>query len=143
MNGRLIVGACAAVLSAAALIAACGGGGYSSPSGPTAVPPGGGGGGASTTISILGIRGSSSFSPNPASVNQGSTVAWRNTDSVTHHIVLDDGSLDAGNIAPGATSPTMTLNENGARYHCTIHPSMVGSINTSSGTPPPCSGAYC
>ncbi len=70
-------------------------------------------------------------------------VMWQNMDTQTHHIVLNDGSLDTGDIAPGRSSPALTLTVNGARYHCTIHPGMVGSINSSAGAPPPCTGAYC
>jgi plastocyanin len=62
-------------------------------------------------------------------------LIWHNTDSITHHIVVDDGSLDSGNIPPGALSPAIRLASNGATYHCSIHPSMLGSINTP--TPPP------
>ena len=97
-------------------------------SGPTGPSTGG------VTISILpsnglGNLGASSFSPNPASVAQGMTVLWHNDDSTTHHIVLDNGSLDTGAIAPGSTSPAMTLSVTSGTYHCTIHPGMVGSIN--------------
>jgi plastocyanin len=105
--------------------------------------PSGGGGGGTTTITIAGSAGAQAFSPNPATVAQGSMVVWKNNDSVTHHIVFNDGSLDTGDIAPGASSAPIQLNSNGANYHCAIHPSMVGSINTSSGSPPPCQGAYC
>jgi plastocyanin len=90
--------------------------------------------GADVTINIvssngLGNLGSNSFSPNPASVTQGMTVVWRNNDSTTHHIVFDNGSLDTGTIAPGATSTAMAMSAASATYHCTIHPTMVGSIN--------------
>ena len=53
---------------------------------------------------------------------------WTNTDSNVHRIVMDDRSLDTGNIASGASSPATTLATNGGSYHCTLHPSMVGSI---------------
>ena len=96
-----------------------------------------------TTITILGDRGANSFSPNPSSVGQGNMLAWRNTDSVVHHIVMNDGSLDSGDIAPGAFSPALRLATDGANFHCTIHPTMVGSINKASGEPPPCTGIYC
>jgi len=118
----------------------CGGGSSGGPTGGsgTPAPPAG-----AVTISILGERGAQSFSPNPASIGQGTMMAWRNTDTVVHHIVLNDGSIDAGDIAPGAFSPALRLATDGANYHCTIHPTMVGSINKSSGEPPPCSGLYC
>ena len=68
---------------------------------------------------------------------------WNNTDSVTHRIVANDGSFDTGNIAPGASSPAMSVSADGARYHCSIHPTMVGVVNNSSGGTPPCTGLYC
>lgn len=125
-------------------LAGCGGGGgySSSPSAPTPVttptPTG-----ASTTIAIVGIAGAQSFNPDPANIANGSTFAFKNSDGVMHRIVFDDGTIDSGNLAPGASSGVMTLRSNTARYHCTIHPSMVGSINTAAPNAPPCVGAYC
>lgn len=127
-------------LGALVLIASCGGGGNDGPPAGPSPPPGGG---ASATISILGDRAARSFDPNPASVAQGSTVAWRNTDSVVHRIVSNDGTLDTGNITPGATSGALALMTDGTNYHCTIHPGMIGAINRAGGTPPPCQGQYC
>lgn len=124
------------------VLAGCGGGGggYDAPPGnPGAPSPPA----ASATVSIVGERGAQSFNPNPASVGGARTIAWRNTDSVIHRIMSNDGSFDTGNIVPGATSQTVTLNTDGANYHCTLHPGMIGAINAQSGTPPPCSGPYC
>jgi plastocyanin len=98
---------------------------------------------AASTISIMGQLGSQSFSPNPADAPQGTTVAWKNTDSITHHIVMTDGSLDTGEIGPGQTSKVLTMIGNGGNYFCSIHPTMVGSIRSSNGAPPPCTGLYC
>lgn len=120
------------------LLFACGAlscGGYSSPSSPSTDT--------FSTISVLGEHGAQSFSPNPAGVAQGQNVVWRNNDSEIHHIVFNDGSLDTGDIAPGASSAVRRVNVNGANYHCSIHPTMVGSINQATGEPPPCSGQYC
>jgi plastocyanin len=118
----------------------CGGSGYSSstPTPPTTAPAS-----IAATIDILGERGAQSFSPNPAAVKQSTMFTWRNTDNRVHHIVLNDGSLDSGEIAPGASSPPLRLDGDGANYHCTIHPGMVGSISKASGAPPPCEGPYC
>jgi plastocyanin len=54
-------------------------------------------------------------------------VSWHNADNEVHRVVLNDGELDTGNIAPGAFSAAMSLAAPGP-YHCTIHPDMVGSI---------------
>jgi plastocyanin len=95
-----------------------------SPTGPTgsAVPPAD-----AVTIDVVGMNGAQSFSPNPATAHAGQTVVWHNVDTVTHRVVLDDGELDSGNIAPGAFSAPMPLVAPGP-YHCSIHPSMVGRI---------------
>jgi plastocyanin len=140
-----------AVFCAAVGTWACGGGGsYSSttavPTTPTTTPTPSPGPSAGSTISIVANDGSQAFSPNPTSVNQGTMVAWSNNTSVTHHIVMDDGSMDTGNIAPGATSSALTMASASGTYHCTIHPSMVGSINGAVPTAPgPCPNnqPYC
>jgi len=142
MRSRII-----AVAIFALAAGACSGGGssYSSSSPSAATPattntpaPAG-----ATTVTITGQKNDQSFSPNPVPITQGSVIVWKNGDNTVHHIVMNDGSLDTGEIAPGASSPALTLNANGGHYHCLIHPSMVGSINTSTGTPPPCTGNYC
>lgn len=143
MRSKLVVGCLAVLLVAAA--SRCGGGGGNGnpgaptpPSNPNPAPPT-----ASSTVSIMGDRGAQSFTPNPATVAQGLTVAWRNNDNQVHRIVFNDGSFDSGNIAPGAASEPRALPTNGANYHCSLHPGMIGAINASSGTPPPCDGPYC
>jgi plastocyanin len=95
-------------------------------------------------ISIVGDRGAQSFSPNPGSGGQDQVIVWRNNDSVTHRIVVNDTSLDTGDIPAGGTSRSMQLSAAGVNYHCSIHPGMVGSVTASGGAPPPpCTGAYC
>ena len=123
------------VLAAAAaglIFAACGGGG-SSPSGPT---PG------ALTITITRQNGAQSFSPNPASAG-GQTVVFRNGDSLVHRVRLNDGSIDTGDIAPGATSAPVQMPADGTNYHCSVHPDMVGAVSGTTGGPPPCEGPYC
>jgi plastocyanin len=78
-------------------------------------------------INIVAINGAMSFSPNPATIPSGQTVVWHNVDSVTHHVVLNDGSVDTGNLDPGTYSSAMTIGTPGG-YHCSIHPVMVGTI---------------
>ena len=124
----------AAVLASSMFVVAACGGGYSpsSPSGPSAPPPPAG----AITIDVVRENGNQSFSPNPATVPTGQTVVWHNIDMTTHRVVLNDGELDTGNIAPGAFSQPMTLVAPGP-YHCSIHPDMVGSVmfTASAGTP--------
>lgn len=132
----------AAALTAALAAAGCGGGGGGGTSTPTA-PSGGGTGGTIVTITITGKNGTLAFNPNPANVDPGTKVQFKNNDSVTHHIMLDDGSGQTADIAPGATSAAITVGGNKS-YHCVIHPGMVGGFNGSTGDPPPnCSYQYC
>jgi plastocyanin len=97
----------------------------------SSTPPAG-----AVTLNIMGQRSDQAFSPNPAFITPGSVVVWHNSDSAVHHIVMNDGSFDSGDIGPGATSVAMRFSSAGGSYHCTIYPTtMFGSIN-GSGTPP-------
>ena len=80
------------------------------------------------TIDVVLENGAQSFSPNPATLPAGQMVVWHNIDRVTHRVVLNNGSLDTGNLGPGASSQPMSINAGGGPYHCSIHPSMVGAI---------------
>jgi plastocyanin len=134
----------APVVVAAFLTAGCGGGGgyggSTPPTNPTPTPTPGGN---VITINVTGVKGVQSFSPNPATCLVGQTVVFHNIDVVTHRVMLDDGSIDTGDIAPGASSSPQPLGAVSKSYHCAIHPSMVGSLNAAATPdPPPCTG-YC
>jgi len=110
---------------------ACSGSGYgSAPSATPATVPSDG----VVTVSVVAINGAQSFSPNPATLPAGQKVVWHNIDSVTHRVVLNDGTIDTGNLAPGASSAPMTIGTAGGGYHCSIHPGMIGSINQDTST---------
>lgn len=94
------------------------------PTGPTAPP-----GTTVVTIDVVAIRGAQSFSPNPADLPAGQAVVWHNVDTTTHRVVLNDMSIDTGNLPPGASSRAMTIGGTGGGYHCAIHPEMVGTVN--------------
>ena len=117
----------------------CGGGsgGAASPAAPSAPAAN------PLTITIMRQNGTQSFSPNPASAG-GQTVVFRNADAIAHRVMLNDGSIDTGDLAPGATSGALRIPAAGANYHCTLHPNMVGAVNGAGGAaPPPCEGPYC
>jgi plastocyanin len=133
-----VVAICA--ISIFVLHACGGGGGYGgTPQTPTTPSPSG-----PATISIVGDRGAQSFTPNPGMGGTDQVLVWRNNDSVAHRIVVNDSTLDTGNIAPGSSSSPLQLPVAGANYHCSIHPGMIGSVTGSGGAqPPPCTGTYC
>lgn len=131
----------------------CGGGGSSTPTAPTATAaapvtpaptptptPTTTPATTTVTVAILTSAGNQAFSPNPAAANAGDTVMFRNNDSTLHHLVFDDGSGDFGDVAPGATSRGVVLRSaNPTTFHCTLHATMVGSINgTTAPVTPPC-----
>jgi plastocyanin len=95
------------------------------------------------TVNVVAINGAQSFSPNPATLPAGQMIVWHNVDNVTHHVLLNDGSVDTGNLPPGASSRPMPVEAGGGAYHCVIHPVMVGSINQSAASQTPCTGPYC
>ncbi len=96
----------------------------------------------SNGISIVAgaqTKGFGAFTPNPLSISlaDGGTVMWFNNDEaggvyggsgVVHNITADDASFASGSLAPGATfqATLTTAGEHG--YHCSIHPSMQGSV---------------
>jgi len=124
----------------------CGGNSYTSGSSGTSVNPIAPTSSVSgvVTINVVAVNGAQSFSPNPASLPVGQMVVWRNVDSITHHVVLNDRSVDTGDLLPGASSQPMAIAAAGGQYHCSIHPVMVGSLNQdTSNEPAPCQGGYC
>src|SRR5262245_28665006 len=96
------------VLAAALAVSASGGSNPPAPSGNTTN---------AQTITITGQAGARSFSPNPAEFG-GQLVQFKNNDTITHRVALNDGSLDTGDIAPGATSRAIAMPTGGTNYHC-------------------------
>src|SRR3954470_10109116 len=122
-----------AVVAMGLSVWACSGSSYSNgnsgnPNTPT--PTGSG----VVTINVVAVNGAQSFSPNPATLPAGQMVVWHNVDTITHRVVLNDGSVDTGDIAPGAASSPMAIAAIGGQYHCSIHPVMVGSLNQNTST---------
>jgi plastocyanin len=112
------------LLSAIGLFTFAGCGSSSNPTTPTTpVTP------ADVTVSIQGILGINSYSPNPINMRVGQTIAWRNADTVAHTSTGDSVGFNTGTLSGGATStPTAMTTAGTFTYHCAIHPSMVGTI---------------
>jgi len=81
------------------------------------------GGPANVTISIVGIAGANSYSPNPDTVTVGQTVAWHNIDSINHTATSNTGGVfNTGSLSGGSTSsPVTMMNAGSFPYHCAIH----------------------
>lgn len=77
---------------------------------------------ASAAVEISGFA----FSPSNLAVAKGTTVTWTNKDSVGHTVT--SGSFDSGTVPNGGTF-SFTFTQDGTYgYHCSIHPSMTGTI---------------
>jgi plastocyanin len=118
------------LVSAVALFAAaCGG--YSTPSpSPTPVPVPVQTG-SSTPVSIptgASTLGNRAFNPDELDVATGTTVTWTNTDSIAHTSTSDAAGWDSGAIAPRGQFSMTFQNAGTFRYHCGIHPGMVGTV---------------
>ena len=118
------------VAAFALMTGACGGYSGSAPS-PVPSPSPGPTGAPSMSVSIPAgaeTLGNRAFNPDELSVPVGSTVTWTNTDSVAHTSTSDTRTWDSGSVAPRAQF-SVTLQSAGTfRYHCAIHPGMVGTI---------------
>lgn len=78
---------------------------------------------------IINIGPSHSFSPMTVTVRAGSPVYWKNNDTSTHRIVLDDRRYDSSDITPGSIGCGLILTDAGTHaYHDINNPSMTGTI---------------
>jgi len=70
-----------------------------------------------------------SFKPANITIKRGTKVRWINRDSTAHTATANKKrSFDSGRLSPGK-SYTHTFKRAGKqRYHCEIHPDMMGSV---------------
>lgn len=69
------------------------------------------------------------FEPSEVTIPKGTTVIWTNEDSVQHIVVSDSGEeLSSGLIDSQGTFTHTFSNAGTYGYHCSIHPSMKGTI---------------
>jgi plastocyanin len=88
-----------------------------------------GGGTGGGTMGTAIVAQDFAFSPDTVNVSAGKvTLRVTNKDSTEHTFTLDDGSSSA-NLPPGKTV-TITLDlTKTVGWHCSIHPSMTGTLN--------------
>jgi plastocyanin len=61
-------------------------------------------------------------------VTAGTTVTWMNTDSVSHTSTSDASGWDSGIVRPGGQFSVPFQTAGTFKYHCAIHPGMVGTV---------------
>jgi plastocyanin len=114
------------IISLVTLTSACGKSSNPTPQ-PSPLGPG-----IDATVRIKGNLGGSSYVPSPQQLSVGQTVNWLNEDGIEHTATLE-GVFDTGRIAPTSAhsdkGDQVTFRTAGTfTYHCTIHPTMVGTI---------------
>ena len=116
------------LLASALLLLGCGSSAATTTAGGQATTTAGPGttsaaGGAQVTLQNF------AFSPASVTVKVGDTVTWTNKDSAGHTVASDGGtSFTSPTMATGATF-SFTFTKTGTyAYHCSIHPSMKGTV---------------
>ncbi len=92
--------------------------------------------GAGASASANCVTANNCFSPNPLTVTPGTTVTWKNTDTVSHYVTSGKPSdettgsvFDSGNlIKPGSTYQFTFANAGTFDYFCSVHPWMTGQV---------------
>lgn len=65
--------------------------------------------------------------PAGLSITAGQAIEWTNGDSANHTVTFDDGSCST-DVAAGSTVVVSYSVPGTHAFHCSIHPSMTGSI---------------
>lgn len=80
----------------------------------------------SASVSITNFT----FGPPQITVKKGGSISWTNNDSVPHTVVETDKQTgpSSGNLSNGAKYTYTYQNPGIYRYHCSIHPNMIGVV---------------
>jgi len=71
------------------------------------------------------------YHPDTLDIPVGTTVVWRNDDSVVHTVTANDESFNSGTMNGGAEFSHTFNGEGVFEYHCIPHPFMTGKITVS------------
>ena len=69
-----------------------------------------------------------SFQPASITVGRGSTIVWRNQDTVAHTVIAEDGSFSSGTIVAGDTFEQRFEKVKTYTYSCGVYPEIKGTI---------------
>lgn len=69
-----------------------------------------------------------SFNPSTVTIKTNSTITWVNNDSTPHTVASDNGIFSSNPLQQGETYSYTFPNKGTFAYHCSIHPSMHGTI---------------
>jgi plastocyanin len=121
------------VAAAALIVAACSGSGSTPTSGaPVASAAGSPAAPATAACTVVGGAGTAAeikgFAfPSGLAVQAGQAITWTNGDSAKHTVTFDDGSCSTPVDAGGTVTVQYAVPGTYA-FHCSIHPTMKGSL---------------
>jgi plastocyanin len=93
-----------------------------------AVEPIHGPSGASGAVKVkIKDSGTRRFSPSSITIERGTKVKWVNKGTLTHTTTANNGAWDE-TLSPGETFSRRFRRAGTFSYHCSIHPSMTGTI---------------
>ena len=101
------------------------------PTPPPVAPPVPPSGGTSVSVTIpmgAATLGDRAYVPGQVDVAVGATVTWMNTDATVHTSTSDGNGWDSGIVPPGGQFSFAFQREGTFRYHCSVHPGMVGTV---------------
>ncbi|HEY5530671.1 MAG TPA: cupredoxin family copper-binding protein [Candidatus Anoxymicrobiaceae bacterium] len=129
MKKRLLVFACALAAVILIAVAGCGGGTTTTRTSPSVTQPKGStqstgpaGTAQANTVTIKDLA----FNPGALTIKVGDTVSWMNNDSTAHTVTAT--GFDSGVLQPGSEFKHTFTAAGTFDYHCSIHPSMTGTI---------------
>jgi len=78
------------------------------------------------------------YQPQDVTINIGESLTWINRDPVGHTATSDSqGLFDTGVIAPGGNKTVSFAIAGTYAYHCSIHPTLKGTVTVVGPTPTP------
>jgi plastocyanin len=80
--------------------------------------------GSSHTIIVENMK----FTPDKLEIKPGDAVVWLNKDYFPHTATSNEKAFDSGQIASGKTWKFRFKKKGAFPYTCTLHPTMLGSI---------------
>jgi plastocyanin len=124
----ILMAALSVLLTVGVLAASCSGGTTATTAttptttGTAATTAGGGAGGAQVVMK------NTAFDPATVTIKAGDSVTWTNQDPMNHTVIADNGEFKSSDLGQGATF-TFKFDKAGTYpYHCSIHPSMTGTV---------------